>query len=306
MQNQTTQNGYTNPRIDDSIPCNAYRGGVKWAPTQSIWFSFMALTAIIGGVLTFSASAFMVFLISTATSLCLGHSLGMHRLLIHRSYRSPKWLEYVLVHFGVLVGLAGPLGMMRTHDMRDWAQRQSKCHDFYSHQQPMLIDHLWQIHCQIKLDSPPQFHPEPLVAHDKVYQWMERTWMWQQLPWAILFFLLGGIDWVIWGICMRVTVSILGHWLIGYFAHNEGERHWHIEGASAQGYNVKCAALITMGESWHNNHHAYPGSARLGLAPNQTDPGWWVLKGLEKIGLVSDLKLPENLLDRPELVPFNQ
>ena len=67
---------------------------------------------------------------------------------------------------------------------------------------------------------------------------------------------------------------------MGYFAHNRGPRSWHIEGAGVQGYNVRYCGLITMGEAWHNNHHAFPASARLGLGPGEADPGWWVLRAL--------------------------
>ena len=126
--------------------------------------------------------------------------------------------------------------------------------------------------------------------------------MLQQLPWALLFFVIGGWAWVFWGICSRVSISVFGHWLIGHFAHNDGHRDWHVAGAAVQGFNVPFAALLTMGESWHNNHHAYPGSAKLGLAPGQWDPGWWVLKALEKVGLVAGLVTPETLAARPELV----
>ena len=71
--------------------------------------------------------------------------------------------------------------------------------------------------------------------------------------------------------------------------------------AHIQGYNIPFAAILTMGESWHNNHHAFPGSAKLGLKPGQIDLGWLVLRLLEKIGLVWKLKLPEDLPFRPEL-----
>jgi stearoyl-CoA desaturase (delta-9 desaturase) len=118
---------------------------------------------------------------------------------------------------------------------------------------------------------------------------MERTWMLQQLPWAVLFYWLGGWSWVLWGICTRTSASILGHWLIGYLAHNKGDRSWHVSGAAVQGYNVRWFALLTMGESWHNNHHAFPGSARLGIEKGQWDPGWWVLLLLAKIGVVENL-----------------
>lgn len=68
-----------------------------------------------------------------------------------------------------------------------------------------------------------------------------------------------------------------------------------------QGRNVRFTSLLTMGECWHNNHHAYPGSARLGLAPGEWDPGWWVLLGLRGLGLVTNLRLPSDLPYRPEL-----
>ena len=130
--------------------------------------------------------------------------------------------------------------------------------------------------------------------------------MLQQLPWAIALFYCGGISWVIWGISARVAISVSGHWLIGYFAHNSGHRDWDVNGAAVQGYNLPLAAYLTMGESWHNNHHAYPGSAVLGIYKNQPDPGWWVLSVLHRFGLVWSVRLPENLPNRSELVCRDQ
>ena len=190
---------------------------------------------------------------------------------------------------------------MKVHDIRDWAQRQPKCHDFFSHQQAKLIDFYWALHCDFVFDKPPEFTAEQSFVDDKVYQWMEKYWLWQQLPLALLLFVVGGVDWVIWGSCVRVAVCVTGHWFIGYMAHNNGDRHWHVEGASVQGYNIKFAALITMGESWHNNHHAFPGSALLGIEKGQMDPGWWVLLVLNKLGLVWDIKLPADLPERDDL-----
>jgi stearoyl-CoA desaturase (delta-9 desaturase) len=151
------------------------------------------------------------------------------------------------------------------------------------------------------LEHSPEFVPETAVANNRIYQWMEHTWMLQQLPWALLLFYFGGIAWVIWGIFVRLAVSITGHWLIGYFAHNQGQRFWHIKGAGVQGYNIRFVSLLTMGESWHNNHHAFPGSALLGINKNQPDPGWWMLMILQKMGLVWNIVLPENLPERAEL-----
>jgi stearoyl-CoA desaturase (delta-9 desaturase) len=130
--------------------------------------------------------------------------------------------------------------------------------------------------------------------------------MLQQLPWALALYLWGGVGFVVWGICARVVVSLTGHWLVGYFAHNKGRRDWLVEGHAVQGHNVPFISLLTMGESWHNNHHAFPGSARLGLKATQFDPGWWALRLMQSVGLVSDLKSPSDLSPRPELKPTKE
>lgn len=301
MSNQTQE--YANPRIDrPGRLADAKQGQVYADPAKIAWVGTMFLLGTVGSAMTFSVSALTLFLVSTATTLCLGHSLGMHRRFIHRSYDCPQWMEYLFVHFGVLIGLAGPLGMLRTHDLRDWAQRQAECHNYFSHDEAWYRDLCWQLFCSVRLVSPPTIRIEPEIAENRVYRLMERTWLLQQLPWALLFLVIGGWSWVFWGICSRVSISIFGHWLIGYFAHNVGRRDWHVEGAAVQGFNVPFAALLTMGESWHNNHHAYPGSAKLGLEPGQWDPGWWVLKFLERFGLVSRLVTPDALESRPELI----
>lgn len=276
-------------------------GEVHWEPIRSLWFSTMALGALVGGTLTFSWSAFVLFVVTTAFVLLCGHSLGMHRKLIHESFQCPKWLEYFLVYCGVLVGLSGPLGLLRTHDLRDYAQRQKACHDFFGHRRSPLVDAWWQLHCELRLRRPPEILVEARVEEDPVYRFLQKTWMLQQLPWALLFFAIGGWGWVFWGVCARVTAGVFGHWLIGHFAHRHGDQAHIVEGASVQGYNVPFAALLTMGECWHNNHHAFPGSAKLGLYEGEWDPGWWVLLVLQRMGLVWNLKTPADLPVREEL-----
>ena len=294
-------NNNDTPRMIETLHTNANIGRVVWSPVKSIWYLFHAIVALVGGYLYFSWSALTVFLIFTGLTLCLGHSLGMHRRLIHKSYDCPLWLEYFFVHLGTLVGMAGPLGMMHQHDLRDWAQRQSDCHPYLRHGNTIGKDGWQQLNCDLILDNPPEFLPEESVKKDGIYAFMEKTWMWQQLPWALLLFYFGGVAWVVWGISARIFVSVTGHWLVGHFAHNKGHRDWHVEGAAVQGYNIKFAGLISMGESWHNNHHAYPGSAMLGLYKGQSDPGWQVLNALHNFGLVWNIKLPKDLDYRPEL-----
>ena len=58
-----------------------------------------------------------------------------------------------------------------------------------------------------------------------------------------------------------------------------------------------------MGESWHNNHHAFPGSARHGLYPGQIDIGYRFIQVLERLGLAWNVQLPSNLPPRPGITP---
>jgi len=274
---------------------------VRWSPVKSLWWSAMCLAWLIGGVLYFSWQALGVFFLTSAITLCGGHSLGMHRKFIHDSFACPKWLEVLGVWLGTLVGLGGPCTMIYTHDIRDWAQRQARCHPFLSHQSPMLKDFIWQIHCKLHFHNPPDFDYPIKLTQNRLLGFIQATSMFQQLPLAVILYLWGGAGFVYWGICGRVTVSIFGHWLIGYFAHNHGPRDWHIQNAAVQGHNVRFCGLITFGECWHNNHHAFPDSARIGLHKHQIDPGWWVLLALEKFGLVWNIKTPKDLNVRPEL-----
>jgi stearoyl-CoA desaturase (delta-9 desaturase) len=225
-------------------------------------------------------------------SLLLGHSVGVHRKLIHRTYECPKALERFLVYLGVIVGMAGPFGLVRVHDLRDWAQREPECHDFFSHRKAFWKDALWQLNCKFQFDKPPRLNIEPAIAGDAFYKFLERTWILQQIPVALVLFWLGGWPWVVWGVFGRVFVSVAGHWTVTYLTHNPGPGRWVVPGAGVQASNLCGAGLITMGECWHNNHHAFPESARIGLAADERDPGWAVLRVLQWAGLAWNIGLP--------------
>lgn len=276
-------------------------GEVRWAPAKSLWIGFNTAAAVALGPFLFSWDAFLLFIAASAVTLCVGHSVGMHRRLIHQSFDCPLWLERLCVYLGTLVGMAGPAGMIRLHDFRDWAQRQPACHDYSCHRAGFWRDAWWQLHCRLVLAHPPAFRLETRIANDRFYAFIERTWMLQQLPWAALFLVTGGWSWVVWGICMRVSVCVTGHWLIGHFAHRRGGQSFIVEGAAGQGYNVGWATLISMGENWHNNHHAFPRSARMGLFPGQPDPGWWLIQTFQALGLATNVRTAANLPWRPEL-----
>lgn len=288
-------------RIQANNKTNAVDGRVVWSPIKSLWFSAMAVTAIIGGAMTVSWSAVAVFALLTVSTLCFGHSVGLHRLLIHRSFTCPLWLEYCMVSAGMLVGMGGPRKVIRMHEMRDWAQRQSACHPFFNHGVNWFRDGLWNLHCEFQPTDAPVIEIQEVVTHSEFYRLLDRYWMAVQLPLAIALYFLGGWSWVVWGICVRITASLFGHWLVNFLAHNFGEVPWQVEGASVQGHNLIGLGLLTMGEAWHNNHHAFPESAKFGLESGQLDPGWWLLSLLKKCGCIDHLTLPQDLPHRAEL-----
>lgn len=277
-------------------------GTILFKPIRAVWIAAMTAAGLYGVVFHFSWSALGVFVVLCAVTLCAGHSVGMHRLLIHRAFRTPLWLEHALVYLGTLVGMAGPFGMIRAHDMRDWHQRQPSCPPHPSHGAGFLRDACWQLCCVYQLDHPPRFRLEPEVANDRFYRFLEATWMAQQLPLALILFAVGGWGWVLWGVCLRVSVSLIGHWAVGHVAHRTGHQGWKVEGLPVQGYNLPNLAFITFGESLHGNHHAFPHSARLGVEPGQSDIGFLMIRALRAIGLAWDIREPMSAPARAGLV----
>lgn len=283
---------------------DAVEGRVVWDAPRSIWNMAMLAMALVLGPTTFSGSALAVFLVTSAVTLCAGHSVGFHRRLIHRSFDCPKWLERILAWLGTAVGMGGPIWTIRLHDSRDWAQRQPDCHWFLRHAKPLLVDGFYYLNFRLVLDRPPGFDPGPGIGDDRFYRFLDRYWMLQQLPVALLLYWLGGWSWVIWGVPVRVAACTTMHWFISYFAHTRGSQDWSVDGAVIQAYNVPIMAIPTMGESWHSNHHAFPSSARHGLYPGQIDLGYRFIQFLAMVGLASNIKLPANLPARPGISPL--
>jgi sn-1 stearoyl-lipid 9-desaturase len=287
-------------RIDDR-GADASAGQVVWSPAKSLWNMSMLACSLVFAPLAAKPGAVLLFLTSTYLSLLLGHSVGMHRRFIHRSFCCRKWLERTLVYIGVLVGVAGPFGILRVHDERDWAQRQRSCHDFFAHRRSWPVDLFWQLNCRFRFDAPPAFAIEPEFLHDRWYRFLEKTWMLQQIPVALACWYFGGWSWVVWGVAVRVSVSVVGHWSITYRCHNPGPGRWRVKEAAVQASNIPGLGLVTYGECWHNNHHAFPESARIGLEPGQSDPAAWVIEAFAKLGWTWNLGVPRAHAEREDL-----
>jgi stearoyl-CoA desaturase (delta-9 desaturase) len=273
------------------IPCAP--GEIRWSARRSLWLLAMIVVVAAFGIETFSITAFAIFTLTSVITLCVGHSVGLHRGVIHRSYRTSLFLERALVYLATLTGMGGPLALVRMHELRDYWQNQPEAPEYYSYAHGIWRDFLWYLHYdhhprtgeELTLDLPEE------VMRDRFYQFLDRTWMLQQLPIALMFYALAGWGGVVWGICARVAVSSLGHWLVNYVAHTTGYQGWSIEGSGEQGRNSILFGAISMGEGWHNNHHAWPNSARMGLEWWEVDFGYATLWVMEKLGLVWDVQV---------------
>src|SRR5262244_2854097 len=91
--------------LGDLEDADAGSGRLKWDAPRSIWNMSFITAALILGPICFSWSGVLVFLLLSGFTLCVGHSVGFHRRLIHRSFDCPKWLERAMIYVGVLVGM---------------------------------------------------------------------------------------------------------------------------------------------------------------------------------------------------------
>jgi fatty-acid desaturase len=128
-------------------------------------------------------------------------------------------------------------------------------------------------------------------------QSLDSTWRYHQILVGAVLYYLGGWSFVVWGVLVRVSISIVGHWSITYFCHNPGPGVWRVKDVAIQASNIPGLGIITYGECWHNNHHAFPESARIGIEKGQSDPAWYFIKLLAKLGLAKNIGEPRS----PEL-----
>ena len=127
---------------------------------------------------------------------------------------------------------------------------------------------------------------------DRVYYvWVAMT---LGIPFAIGYWIGGvgaGFEALVWGGLIRIFLYQHATFSVNSICHMYGRRDYRSRDESRNNWLV---ALLVFGEGWHNNHHAFPASARHGLHRFQVDVSWWVIRGLEKLRLVSNVRLPSD------------
>lgn len=217
----------------------------------------------------------------------LGITLGFHRLLTHRSFQAPKWLEYFLAFCGTLAcegGVIDWVGMHRLHHL--YSDQTADPHDsnrgfWWSHMGWMLRE----IPSRSQVD---RFTKD--LHDDPVYLFLNQQFIPIQVLLAVGLYLLGGWPFVVWGVFVRLVAVFHCTWLVNSATHQFGYRTYESGDRST---NCWWVALLTYGEGWHNNHHAFQHSARHGLQWWEIDFTWMTIQFLQALGLAKKVKLAE-------------
>jgi len=229
----------------------------------------------------------------------LGITVGYHRLLTHRSFKTTRALRGLLAVLGSMA-VEGPV--------IEWVATHRKHHRFSD--QPgdphsPHVDHApgWRgaihglAHAHVgwmlrgkDMANPARYAKD--LLDDRDLRFISRTFPLWVLAGLLLPFglgvaltgsVVGGLTALLWGGAVRVFLLHHATFSINSLCHYFGRRPFP---TSDQSRNLAWLAPLAFGEAWHNNHHAFPTSARHGLGRWQVDPGGWLIAGLERCHLV--------------------
>ncbi|MFN8002683.1 MAG: fatty acid desaturase [Acidobacteriota bacterium] len=250
---------------------------------------FMALFHVgaVAALFDFSWAALgvAVFLWWFAGSLGIG--IGYHRLLTHRGFKTAKPVEYFLTVCGALALQGGSIPWCANHRIHHANTEREG--DPHSPRRGFWWSHMGWITNGVSDHNEIQLHARtvPDLYKDRFHQWLSRWNYLPQLPLIALLYWLGGWQFVLWGVCVRVVFSWHATCFVNSAAHVWGSRRFNTADDSRNNWWV---ALMTFGEGWHNNHHAHPAAARHGLAWYEFDLNWCAIWLLEKLGLVEKVR----------------
>ena len=264
--------------------------GINSQSRRIHWTNFLILVTFhvlaAAALFYFSWQNLLVFLVLSYLAESLGVGIGYHRLLTHRSFKAPKWLEYTLTTLGTLSIQNGAIDWVTTHRLHH-AHTETD-HDPHSPRHGAFWAHVGWI-----FRGTAQQHDEATVKHyvpdllkDKFHVFLSRYYYVPSIVLGLILMAAGGWTMVLWGIFLRTVFGWHSTWLVNSATHLWGTRRFETRDDSR---NNALIAAVTFGEGWHNNHHAYPRSARHGLSWYQIDANWIQIRLLEMLGIVKDV-----------------
>lgn len=232
-----------------------------------------------------------------------GTTVGYHRLLTHKAFESPRWVRAMLGIFGSTGAQGALMRWCATHRRH----HQSSDHEGDPHSPHLFGSGTWAVlrgmfyahMCwQLEADKPDTARSVSDLLADR---WLMRVdqlyWLWVALgillPGAFVGLWYGtwqgAVSGMIWGGFVRICLMQHVTWSINSVCHVWGTRPFQTSDHSANNW---ICAVLALGEGWHNNHHAFPTSARQGLRWWQFDSSWLVIKAMKAVGLAWNLRTP--------------
>jgi fatty-acid desaturase len=258
---------------------------IHWK-NASIVLSFHALAVV--ALFYFSWSNLIVFLILNWMTASLGIGIGYHRLLTHRGFKTPKWLEYGLTMLGCLAIQDGAVKWVATHRIHHSHTETER--DPHSPRQGGVWAHVgWVLLGDAQEhDAATLSRYAPDLLKDRFHVLLARYYVLPSIILGVILFAVGGWTMVLWGIFLRTVVGWHETWLVNSATHLWGTRRFETKDDST---NNALIAFFSFGEGWHNNHHAHPTSARHGLKWYELDLNWLTIKLLEKLGFAKQIRV---------------
>jgi len=262
---------------------SASDGGINWITAI---FMLLFHVGAFAALFFFSWKAFFLAAFLYWVGGSLGIGMGYHRLLTHRGYKTPKWVEYFLTTCAVLSLEGGPIFWVATHRIHhQYSDKEGDPHSprdgkWWAHVGWILVGR--SMHHDTKTLS--RYVPD--LAKDKFHVWITRFHYVPIILLGLALLAVGGFRFVLWGICLRTVFGLHATWLVNSATHLWGRRRFQTRDDSTNSWWV---ALFSFGEGWHNNHHAHPVSARHGLAWYEIDLNWYGIWLLSKLGLARDV-----------------
>lgn len=215
-----------------------------------------------------------------------GITAAYHRYFSHNAFKTSRVFQFILAYLGATAMQKGPLWWAAHH--RNHHRYSDTEKDLHSPKQKGF----WYSHMIWFLNNEYNDYDARIIKDYYKYPelvWLDRNHWIAPLSYAILLYLLGGWDWLVYG--YGVATFFVGHgtWTINSLAHVIGSRRFETRDDSRNNFFL---AILTMGEGWHNNHHHYSHSANQGFYWYEIDFTYYILKILNWIGLIWDLKKP--------------
>jgi fatty-acid desaturase len=262
------------------------------------WGSLLWITGLhVGALLAFLPASFTWQALAACLALHwltggIGICMTYHRLLTHRSFATrPRWLEYALTAIGCCASEGGAIGWVADH--RKHHAHSDDEHDVHSPNRGFAWAHvLWWMTPDITSRHTPQYYKKwaPDLYNDPVHRWIDGN----QILFPILLFVtlyaFGGMSWLVWGGFVRTILVLHTTWLVNSATHVWGYRSHETRDTST---NLWWVALLTYGEGWHNNHHAFQTSARHGLRWWEVDMTYVAIRLMAVVGLAHSVKRPK-------------